>query len=363
MFPLSDNRCQFSTLSKVLVNLDLTSPHPHGKPHHEYQQRSQCSTACAIYSDPVSTPSPTTVRKPNDLTAHHPSTASPPSNFQEEKASHPLCYQFDRWMFLRVLEREVSERWALCSCCLKFHPKAQFPEAELRLPPEKRACRSRPPLTAEDGWGNRGWPMGIVDLCPCVKLTPGTRQRLRGYLRGAGGLTANAALAAPWWHQCRKVYGDIEIQVALNPFVCQNGALGVVTRYDYTFSPQSATLSPRLCCPHRNLGTWVNDVLTCQATHRGRDLCPTCKVLARCRYCATSVHGLTKRGASTDPRISCTFWTERMLDDDFWYTQVVFPFYKISGDSCSGPLRSPWISLYRFRKEVGVWRPWEMFEA
>lgn len=283
--------------------------------------------------------------------------AETPSNFQEENASHPLGYQVDRWIFLCVLEREMWDRWALCSCCLKFHPKGQFPEAELRLPPEKRACRSRPPLTAENGWGNWGWPMGIVNLCPCLKLTPGTRQRLRAYVRGAGGLTANAALAPPWWHQCRKVYGDVEIQVALNPFVCQDGALGVVTRYHYSFSPRSATLSPRLCCPHRNLDTWVNDVLTCQATHPGRASCPTCKVLTRCRYCGTSMGGLTKRGASTDSRISCTFWTERMLDDDIWYAQIVFPFYKISGDSCSGPLRSPWISLYRFRKEVGVWRP------
>jgi hypothetical protein len=110
--------------------------------------------------------------------------AEPPSNFQEEKASHPLCYQFDRWMFLRAGEKCRID--GPCVRAVSNSIRRSVPRGRTATAAREAGLSVATTTTAENGWGNRAWPMGVVDLCPCVKLTPGTRQRLRGYLRGAG---------------------------------------------------------------------------------------------------------------------------------------------------------------------------------
>ena len=60
-----------------------------------------------------------------------------------------------RWSFLNLLE---NSRWKLCSKCLKLHPRAAFSPKELRRKADQRTC-------------NVGELAGIVDLCPCKKLT------------------------------------------------------------------------------------------------------------------------------------------------------------------------------------------------
>lgn len=115
----------------------------------------------------------------------------------------------------------------VCSKCFKLHSQCQFAEEELPREPQERLSYSRPPPIAQNQWGGLHSPRGVVDLCPCIKLTIGKRRSTIAYLRTVGVHSTVRPVNGPrCCHECRKCYKDIEIQVKVNPFLRQDGELG-----------------------------------------------------------------------------------------------------------------------------------------
>jgi hypothetical protein len=64
----------------------------------------------------------------------------------------------------QLLIRLEDSRWAMCGGgCRKLHPRREFPQYNLSNPPWKRSC---------------GFNIGVVDLCPCIRLTFRERDKL-----------------------------------------------------------------------------------------------------------------------------------------------------------------------------------------
>ena len=210
-------------------------------------------------------------------------------------------------------------------------------------------------------------PVGIVDLCPCIKLTPRKKKYLETQLRQTaqspprGG---NLPVAADfWWHQCQHSYnnGAVKLDIRIGIFLyngtereqwgkwCefytfktnisseppQADRLGVLIDYCYTY-PSSLTLqklerSPRFLCPHLTLDGSIHTLLCCREGHNQPDtVCTWCKDLQYCEYCRTKVLNL-REVENTEGAVdtkTCRFQVERCFDDRLWSIQTVFPFWR-----------------------------------
>lgn len=82
------------------------------------------------------------------------------------------------------------------------------------------------------------FPSGIVDLCPCIKLTIGRKRAIEAWLQEkedkAQYLGNQRPAAGFWWHTCRHTYGDIEIQVHIGIFLYDG-----TERRNYTFEHET----------------------------------------------------------------------------------------------------------------------------
>ena len=187
-------------------------------------------------------------------------------------------------------------------------------------------------------------PRGIVDLCPCIKLTPGKKRTLLGYLqqrhqeqehRGLRGVgTYLPPASGPWWHECRAVYSTGPVGIKIHPFLLENGGLGVITEYTYDRSlgelPRNRnleTLMPglRLACPHSYIDAWRPSLWFHMYLHSFNSPCKTCAQSRQCRYCSTRVIKATKV-RDLESTYFGTVSTERILSDHFWNHQTGFPF-------------------------------------
>jgi len=225
-----------------------------------------------------------------------------PLEFRSARMSKAEIYQPARWEFLRFLERDSNGKWYLCSECFTLHPRQMFAEYEKSAAPwlkdyykikasDFRSCRHGRknlcdmPLTAYA-------PSGIVDLCPCVKMTIGKKRRIEARLREDKRSTHgdDRPAAVFWWHKCRHIYGDIDLELQIGFFLYDEpdpnrdsvgvrhktnmygkppraGDLGVLLEYRHTYPSTSLRTSPRLLCPHHNLDTAIQDLLRCRETH------------------------------------------------------------------------------------------------
>ena len=132
-----------------------------------------------------------------------------PGAFRDPELSKTQVYQVARWEFLHLLERDLKGKWYLCSECFTLHPPQMFkwwtmPTLMNCYSAEKlesRTCRhKRQKLCQLDFYMLA--PTGIVDLCPCIKLTIGKKRQLEARLReDAWKIYANDRPAADfWWH-------------------------------------------------------------------------------------------------------------------------------------------------------------------
>jgi len=153
-----------------------------------------------------------------------------------------------------------------------------------------------------------------------------------------------------WWHQCRHIYGDIELELQVGLFLYDGtertrrglqalisgtniftmppraGDVGVLLEYRHIYPSASLRTSPRLLCRHWNLDTAIMDLLQCQETHVSPGtVCPWCKSIQHCQYCRTEVLDLSK-AENAAGIIRCSYRVERCLDNDIWPMQTVFPF-------------------------------------
>ncbi|KAL8658365.1 MAG: hypothetical protein Q9202_007575 [Teloschistes flavicans] len=238
-----------------------------------------------------------------------------PPNIQSMPMSKPSIYHPTRWEFLSFLERDLKGTWLRCSECLSLHPKHMFAEYERSIAPwltqyykakasEYRSCRhGRRSLCR--GRHPAFWPSGIVDLCPCIKLTIGQKLQLEAKLADHvhyQGRSAHSE-AESWSHECRHTYGAIDIAVRIRFFLYEGtrplsylipmtiisgrkpkpGSLGVLLEYRHTypFRPFTYPSEPPFPAPRIEDGS----------------------------------AGMT----------TFTYRVERCLDDDFWPMQTIFP--------------------------------------
>jgi hypothetical protein len=149
-----------------------------------------------------------------------------PLEFQSTRMSKAQIYQPARWEFLRFWERDLNGKWYLCSECFTLHPPQMFAEYEKSIVPwlkdyyklkafEFRSCRhGRKNLCAERNITFA--PSGIVDLCPCIKMTIGKKRQIEARLREnvrkthgmiaqqrtSGGINADTSMV-PFKSNCR----------------------------------------------------------------------------------------------------------------------------------------------------------------
>lgn len=251
-----------------------------------------------------------------------------PLDFQSPQMSKPQVYQFARWEFLRFLEKDLKGTWYLCSECFTLHPPHMLTRSMVLKSwncyydrnSENRTCRHwrkklcahHYPLFA---------PTGIVDLCPCVKLTVGKKRQIESRLReDAQEVHLNGRPAADfWWHECRQVYGDVQVELRIGLFLYDGtesigylngrialgawiindppmkGQLGALLEYRLTFPSQYETGCPRFLCPHLDLVKSIKKMLICRENHRmpGKT-CNLCDEVQFCQQCRTKVHDLCK---------------------------------------------------------------------
>ena len=237
-----------------------------------------------------------------------------PHTFLGTDMSKPFNYQPERWAFLSLLETDLLPLWRLCAYCFKLHPPQEFAPKELFRKSHSRRCRI---------WAHISWikpPLGIVDVCPCIKLTVRDKIKLEKILRNFPGSTGErgneplvsnnpvTALCPPsgdefWWHECRQTYGSLELTTKVKPLLGRCGELFLITRYEYqrssgatllfsratSLSSWATSLSSCLCCPHRPLDTWMDEVLRGRMIRSWNDYGNTRYAnLNNCRYCTVT---------------------------------------------------------------------------
>lgn len=252
--------------------------------------------------------------------------------------SDPQLFQPERWEFLRLLERDISDKWLLCFDCFILHPRHAFVKPKIPLVPWLKGCgglfHSQGPLRS-CRYLSRATPSqeagsfslsGVVDLCPCVHITPAKRDRIQA-LRNE--LTQNRPYGknSCYGHSCLQVYDDIELKVSLTPFLYEkDGELGFRFHYRRTSPVESSSVCPRMLCPHISLEILIKTFSQCRDLHSEKVVCARCKGLQRCPECHTTVFGFAKDTESTSGMISYFVNLERRLDKKLWNKHIVFPF-------------------------------------
>ena len=262
-----------------------------------------------------------------------------PGNFHELTMSDPQLFSPERWEFLRLLEKDISDTWLRCSDCFVLHPCHAFVRPKMALMPWLKSCcggrfgSQSPPRSCR--YLSRAAPdrvagslslSGIVDLCPCVRLTPAKRERVcadRDKITQNGPFGKNSR----YGHTCLHVYDDIELKINITPFFYkQDGGLGFRIHYLRTNPIDSSTVCPRMSCPHLSLDTLIKTFSQCRDLHSEKVVCSRCRWVQRCPECHTTVFGFFKDTEPIGGTVSYHVNLERRLDEKAWSKHVVFPF-------------------------------------
>ncbi|KAJ5674791.1 uncharacterized protein N7477_004725 [Penicillium maclennaniae] len=179
-----------------------------------------------------------------------------------------------RWQFITLLE---NTRWRACSKCLKLHPRTAFSPRELRRKADLRAC-------------NLGELAGIVDLCPCKKLTYRDKMDLVDQLK-IRNITLNALKTEfgdkvgdrYCWHSCVEKYGSTELKISLLPELDNDDQLVIRTEYALTTESgqvgKEEFMTPRFGCAHRSVDLWFSSVYQTTICRLFDSFCSSCSDL------------------------------------------------------------------------------------
>ncbi|PYI03959.1 hypothetical protein BO78DRAFT_399328 [Aspergillus sclerotiicarbonarius CBS 121057] len=183
-----------------------------------------------------------------------------------------------RNIFLRQLQ---NHKWSFCEACLKLHPRTEMAEGNL--------CHAH---------------AGIVDLCPCLTLTPRDKFRLVRVLRNISNakdrrhysieqdprfevLTDRDPRFPQWmvkkclralFHRCTVHYhANVWMDVRIRFYLASKHKIPILVAHtDYKVTlysrPLLASMTPYFACPHRSLLPWAfhrhwhsSDCLVCDA--------------------------------------------------------------------------------------------------
>ncbi|KAJ5279967.1 hypothetical protein N7478_005339 [Penicillium angulare] len=233
-----------------------------------------------------------------------------------------------RWQFINLIE---NHRWRVCSKCLKLHPRSAFSSRELRRKSETRTC-------------NVGELAGIVDLCPCKKITFRDKLDLIDQMR-VRKITLNALQTQfgsmtsdrYCWHTCTETYGPTVLKVSLFPELDDEDQL--VIRSEYNLTTESGQvgkeeyMTPRFGCAHRSVDLWLSSVYQSTICRLFDSFCTSCRRISVCAACNTTLKCPRKQPYTTNEsgKVTYSFHTERCLGgggqepDATWASQRIHP--------------------------------------
>ncbi|PYI08858.1 hypothetical protein BO78DRAFT_405547 [Aspergillus sclerotiicarbonarius CBS 121057] len=224
----------------------------------------------------------------------------------------------------------LHKRWQACSVCLKLHPRASFASKELRRKAEERSC----------DLGNLG---GLIDLCPCKKLTFRDTTDLINLLKEHFS-----------WHSCTHSYGTTQLKIELFPELDEADQLKIRTSYQLCVEPgqlgKDGHLTWRLGCAHLSIDLWLAVVCQSSALSFYDSSCRSCTQMHTCSICNTKLAFPRRRPVrvKTEPwKDLYSFWTERCLGgaspvpDHAWIVQRIHP-AQFRKDERDGGELSPW---------------------
>ncbi|PKX95834.1 uncharacterized protein P174DRAFT_366739 [Aspergillus novofumigatus IBT 16806] len=245
-----------------------------------------------------------------------------------------------RWQLINILE---NSRWSACSKCLKLHPRDAFSSRELRRKPEDRVCLL-------------GDFAGIVDLCPCKKLTfrdkmdlvelLKVRQRSVAALQSQFGARIQQRFC---WHSCTKDYGPTQLHIEIYPELDDQDQLKIKTEYRLTTESgklgKEEYITPRFGCAHRSVDLWLSSVCQTTICQSFDSICASCKRISICNSCNSVLKCPRRQPSRVDQdsgRVTYHFWTERCLGgtistpDQTWASQRIHPAENsVEVDNCS----------------------------
>ena len=161
---------------------------------------------------------------------------------------------------ITLLTQLEDDRWACCGGCQKLHPREEITRQEMCVPPKQRRCTR--------------W-CGIVDLCPCISLTPRDRSHLVNYLsEPAGshkqwlpflekGLLRNSMSECGDEHLLHECHGYSTVQVVITLSLSPTKDDGLLSRARYETSSTRLVenMEPVHVCCHRGLFEYLENVL------------------------------------------------------------------------------------------------------
>ena len=265
-----------------------------------------------------------------------------PPNFQDVCMSLPQLYQLERWAFLRLLEVDLSQKWLLCFDCFSLHPSRVFRKTHqslfswlrdgwdyLSLQRQPRSCYH--PMggrNAKEAVANSS--SGVIDICPCIKLTPANKQAVQvkvpAFERAASERDDN--LKRPF-HTCTCVYDDMAIIINVGFYnSAKSGDLGATVMYQCTPPRNPSSKCPRMICPHIALDTLIRTVLRCRDMdlHPLDKACARCRDLRHCRICHSIVFDFRSMTNSTGTLDAYRIDVDRKLGEKNWREQRIFPY-------------------------------------
>lgn len=232
-----------------------------------------------------------------------------------------------RWKLITKLE---DNKWTACSGCLKLHPRTAFSSRELKQSADERTCLL-------------GDLAGIVDLCPCRKLTFRDKMDLVDLLKARQ--ESVDVLYAQFgsirerfcWHSCTQNYGSTVLNIQIYPELDEAGKLRIRTEYRLSIGEgqlgKEESMTPRFGCAHRSVDLWLASCCQTALCRLPSDTCASCKRISVCNACSSVLRCSRKRHAPPNEsnQVTYSFWTQRCLGgsspqpDNEWATQRVHP--------------------------------------
>ncbi|KAL2785662.1 cohesin loading factor-domain-containing protein [Aspergillus keveii] len=245
-----------------------------------------------------------------------------------------------RWQLVKILE---DSRWRACSKCLKLHPRSFFPPRELRRKSDDRTC-------------NLGSLAGVVDLCPCKKITFRDKIELVELLKVRKKSVAilasqfgNAVQERFCWHSCTENYGFTQMKIEIYPVLDGDNQLRIRTEYHMTTNPgrlgKEDSMTARFGCAHRSVDLWLSGVCQTTICQLYENRCASCRRISICNSCNAVLRCPRRQPSRIDEEsgtATYSFWTERCLGgasptpDLPWAAQRIHPAEALVDlDNCS----------------------------
>ena len=246
---------------------------------------------------------------------------------------YPSQYQNQRYIFLRLLEVDLHPHQFLCWDCFTLHPRTAFSEYSCRN--EVRSSRRRGRIwtrkvmfmscSRDNRMKHPRYPVtlaGVVDLCPCIKLTPTEKRRIEAMLYKTNQ-RENTPLAP--WHTCFHQYHQVRLEIKIWLYF-KNSTGPLMARIEYRrTAPQGRhLLGPRRFCPHQSLDGTFCILSKCHDSHEEDSNCANYRRLKRCSLCKTEL--IEARLVENSPSIMVAHIAcfERCLSDENWIHNAVY---------------------------------------